>query len=218
MYRITKYIDVVLKCYTYKCSQDSDFYHFNNIRYAAPPLGDLRWRAPVPPAENTSEIQTGETDHICPQAMASWRTNLGAAFHCIHDITTNCTRAAHPDKCEWRQLKEKRKCFEDNIPPNITFPPPKLLPSNSTVPNPKNTNITEDCLFLDVTVPKPVFHRAQSEISNSAGQLAPVFVWIFGGGYAEGDKNIINTTGLISRAMQEGSEGIVSVSINYRVC
>ncbi|KAL2005592.1 hypothetical protein VTN00DRAFT_10085 [Thermoascus crustaceus] len=33
----------------------SGIYNFSNIRYAAPPLGDLRFRAPVPPEEDRSQ-------------------------------------------------------------------------------------------------------------------------------------------------------------------
>ena len=48
------------------------FYNFSNIRYAAPPVGDLRFRAPQPPAVNRSVVQTGEPDRICPQAGPAW--------------------------------------------------------------------------------------------------------------------------------------------------
>lgn len=48
------------------------FYNFSNIRYAAPPVGDLRFRAPQAPARNRGEIQTGSPDRICAQANPAW--------------------------------------------------------------------------------------------------------------------------------------------------
>lgn len=48
------------------------FYDFSNIRYAAPPVGDLRFRAPQPPARNRGEVQTGSPDRICAQASPAW--------------------------------------------------------------------------------------------------------------------------------------------------
>lgn len=49
-------------------------YNFSNIRYAAPPLGDLRFRAPVPPQVNRSEIQDGTIGRVCPQATPLWES------------------------------------------------------------------------------------------------------------------------------------------------
>lgn len=48
-------------------------------------------------------------------------------------------------------------------------------------PNSAGANLTqsEDCLFLDVTVPKAIFD-GQSRGSAVGG--APVLVWIYGGG------------------------------------
>ncbi len=67
---------------------------------------------------------------------------------------------------------------------------------------------TEDCLFLDVSVPRKIF-----DAKGSSGG-APVLVWIFGGGYAFGAKNYWgNGAGLINRS----EDGVIYVSINYRV-
>lgn len=41
-------------------------------------------------------------------------------------------------------------------------------------------------------------------------------VWIYGGGYAEGDKTLYNPEGLIDRSEARGEE-IVYVAMNYRV-
>ncbi|GME44628.1 putative carboxylesterase family protein [Neofusicoccum parvum] len=47
------------------------YYNFSNIRYAAAPLGDLRFKAPVAPATNRATIQDGSLNRICPQASTS---------------------------------------------------------------------------------------------------------------------------------------------------
>ncbi|KAH8800638.1 Alpha/Beta hydrolase protein [Xylogone sp. PMI_703] len=49
------------------------YYNFSNIRYAAPPLGDLRFAAPLPPLYNRSAgIQDGSYGNICPQQYPKW--------------------------------------------------------------------------------------------------------------------------------------------------
>ncbi|KAK3720604.1 hypothetical protein LTR37_003653 [Vermiconidia calcicola] len=53
-------------------NETGGFYNFTNIRYAAPPVGDLRFKAPKSPARNRGEVQTGEQDRICAQASPSW--------------------------------------------------------------------------------------------------------------------------------------------------
>ena len=52
-------------------NQTYDFFHFRNIRYAAPPLGDLRFRKPQPPLSQAG-IQNGDISFLesaCHQAV-----------------------------------------------------------------------------------------------------------------------------------------------------
>ncbi len=44
----------------------SQLYVFKNIRFAAPPVGDLRWAKPAPPAQE-SGVQDGSYGPICVQ-------------------------------------------------------------------------------------------------------------------------------------------------------
>ena len=77
---------------------------------------------------------------------------------------------------------------------------------------------SEDCLFLDVIVPQNIFHKTTKETNARKG--APVLVWIYGGGYTAGEKTGFgqyNPAGLIKASQQSGSEGIVFVSMNYRL-
>jgi carboxylesterase type B len=51
----------------------STYYNFSNIRYAAPPIGDLRFAAPTPPLYNRSAgIQDGQYRCDCPQIFPRW--------------------------------------------------------------------------------------------------------------------------------------------------
>ena len=52
---------------------DSVYYNFSNIRFAAPPLGDLRFQAPHQPLNNRSAgIQNGTYGNRCPQSLPEW--------------------------------------------------------------------------------------------------------------------------------------------------
>ncbi|KAH9907330.1 Alpha/Beta hydrolase protein [Xylariomycetidae sp. FL2044] len=64
---------------SYRASEyrsESDVYIFKNIRYAAPPTGNLRWAKPAPPM-NESGIQDGSLGHICHQAAPNGLNLLG---------------------------------------------------------------------------------------------------------------------------------------------
>jgi acetyl esterase/lipase len=88
-----------------------------------------------------------------------------------------------------------------------TLSPEQLIPP----PDPRET---EDCLFLDVLVPKAVFDNRQSNKG-----LAPVMVWIYGGGFTfsykgnDGDPSTI----IKSSQQSEDTNGVIYVAFNYRV-
>lgn len=52
--------------------ETGQYYNFSNIRYAAPPLGKLRFAEPVPPDGRNTTINDGQHGAICPQASPSW--------------------------------------------------------------------------------------------------------------------------------------------------
>ena len=63
---------------------------------------------------------------------------------------------------------------------------------------------TEDCLFLDVDVPKNIYDNAGN------GKGAPVLVWIYGGGYTMGSKSDSgNPAGLLKRSGNKGGSGVI---------
>ncbi|KAF4452371.1 carboxylesterase family protein [Fusarium austroafricanum] len=57
-----------------------EIYKFSNIRYALPPVGDLRFQAPVALLSNRQYIQIGDEVRACPQGILYWQ---GIAFQPI---------------------------------------------------------------------------------------------------------------------------------------
>lgn len=162
----------------------SGLYNFSNIRYAAPPLADLRFRAPVLPERNRTKVQDGSVGRICPQATPIWEQYI---------------------------MPEFLLSLAEGVPFNQST----NISSYPYVPQKLDARTTEDCLFLDVIVPQKVFNRSQG-IRSSRKRLAPVLVWIDGGGYVAGDKTQLNPAGLVQRSTVTG-DGVVFVSMNYRV-
>ncbi|KAI9684648.1 MAG: hypothetical protein M1829_000021 [Trizodia sp. TS-e1964] len=77
---------------------------------------------------------------------------------------------------------------------------------------PADPRETEDCLFLDVTVPKKIYDN------RNGNKLAPVLVWIHGGGYSSGYKTSAGSpAGLLAASQVDSKDGIIIVTINYRL-
>nr|ACL27227.1 acetylcholinesterase 2 [Orchesella villosa] len=69
-----------------------------------------------------------------------------------------------------------------------------------------NTNISEDCLYVNIWVPAKVFEKKEEE-------LEPVIFWIYGGGYFSGSASLDVYDGAVIAATQ----GLVVVSPQYRL-
>ncbi|KAF7191691.1 Carboxylesterase patB [Pseudocercospora fuligena] len=161
------------------------YYNFSNIRYAQAPTGDLRFRAPQPPLKDRSVVRTGEIGRICPQANPAW---LLIAEEFIPEYLQGKTEFSPSDF-------------------NTSSSGSGGLPA-------QDPRTTEDCLFLDVQVPKSIFDKRNGKKNKGA----PVLVWIYGGGYTAGDKGGSgNPAGLIARSEDNGSSGIIYVALNYRL-
>ncbi|KAF4966556.1 hypothetical protein FSARC_5798 [Fusarium sarcochroum] len=172
-------------------NETTEVYKFSNIRYAQPPVGQLRFRAPVPPLPNLNEIQTGAEVRACPQAAPLWQA-----------------RAYKPIGLYSNGKEFSLESWEADIK-NST------APSGGAPPPPT----TEDCLFLDVHVPKKVFDAPKS---HNGGCDAPVLVFIHGGGWILGSKNGypsmgFEPDGLLKHAKSFDEDGIIFVSLNYRL-
>ncbi|KAH8734514.1 Alpha/Beta hydrolase protein [Ilyonectria robusta] len=75
--------------------------------------------------------------------------------------------------------------------------------------------VSEDCLFLDVHVPSAILAQ-----KGEKGSGAAVMVWIHGGGYDIGFKDqapFDSPAGLLARSQFDDQEGIIFISINYRL-
>jgi carboxylesterase type B len=88
------------------------------------------------------------------------------------------------------------------------FPPPAGLPA--TVQRVQS----EDCLLLDVSVPKAAF---DAQASGTLAKPLPVLLWIHGGAYTAGSKDEYNPAGLIAQSRRDGASGVLFVAINYRL-
>ncbi|KXT15931.1 hypothetical protein AC579_1433 [Pseudocercospora musae] len=155
-----------------------DVYVFYDVRYAASPSGDNRFRAPQAPLTNRSAIQKGGEQRVCAQAVPAWQ------------YTTN-------------QWVPKYAAGQTSFKPSdfSAGPGPATAPDSRT---------TEDCLFLDVYVPRTVL--------NNAGKASgvPVIVQFYGGGYISGAKDL-NPAGFYVRDKEQGGNGVIFVSPNYRL-
>ena len=86
-----------------------------------------------------------------------------------------------------------------------------MTPFTSADILPVDPRTSEDCLFLDVLLPKKVW-----ETRNHSH--APVLVWIYGGGFTLGSKDFSGRGyGLVARSDQFGGPGVILVSIGYRL-
>jgi Carboxylesterase family len=127
----------------------SDLYNFTNIRYAQPPLGELRFAAPQPPTGRNPDVQDGSVGAICPQAAPAW-SPLGVAFS---------------------------TAYVTGRPFNFSAAVAALQASNASTPTP-DPRTNEDCLFLDVIVPKSVFDAGKGYRKRKGGKKgAAVLVW-----------------------------------------
>ena len=152
------------------------YYNFKNIPYAEPPVGNLRFRLPVPRISINRTINDGTEPRSCYQQGSTF-------FQYSFPLIINKLIAA------------------GIFPP--AGPPPVTPPGQS-----------EDCLFLDVRVPKAVY---DAQAAGTLTKPVPVLVWIHGGGYIEGSKDSPNPAGLLAESRKNGAPGVIYVAINYRL-
>ncbi|KAH8826247.1 acetylcholinesterase precursor [Flagelloscypha sp. PMI_526] len=160
---------------------NATYYTFFNIRYAANPSFSGRWKAPQPPQFNRTLVETSSAlNKMCPQGGPAWY------------LKTN-------------QLVKDQ--FGPNTPA-LLDPSPLLVDPSQPTPD-LNPQMDEDCLLLDVYVPKRVLD------SNSHGKKkAPVVFWIHGGGFVTGSKSgVASPVGLYNVS----SDDFIFVAINYRL-
>lgn len=173
--------------------ETGDYYLFSNVPYAEQPTGHLRFQRVSLPTANSSTMNNGSSDVICMQAYPEWIVQLQAeAYGVSVDVMTQILYA--------------------------------------------ESGQTEACLVLDVYVPAAVFDgNATSKgihmishspftlyqthgLTDTGQKLAPVLLWMHGGGFTYGSKTSTGSpAGIIARSNLNESEGIIFVSINYRL-
>ncbi|THY61505.1 carboxylesterase family protein-like protein [Aureobasidium pullulans] len=193
----------------------TNLYNFSNVRYAAPPVGDLRFAAPqvsdsfTPrtsnhlskniriikvPAVNRSVLQRGDVGRICAQGSPDWFT---AELSVVPDLLSGNSASINVSEAT-KTLQGLRAQTSAQVAAN----------SSALLAN-QDPRVSEDCLFLDVFAPKDAFDLAGKGYGN------PVMVYIHGG-FASGSKADTDPTSLLDQAKIDG-ENIVFVTINYRL-
>ncbi|CAG8955610.1 hypothetical protein HYFRA_00009564 [Hymenoscyphus fraxineus] len=153
---------------------------FKNIPYAQPPLNEYRWAPPQDIEEENPKINYGPKSYICPQTPPGWVA-----------IGTNFVEGFNNKT--WDAKWEKPINASDY----------GAIPKQSDL-------VSEDCLLLDVMVPKPLWESRKY-------YKAPVVVWIHGGEFLAGNKEMNGSPeGLLQAAGKDGDE-IIFVAMNYRL-
>lgn len=157
-------------------------------------MGNLRWAPPKPP-KFEPKVQRGELERICFQSQPAFELTILGPW--IDAYLSNDTESFYK--------KYPNSPPPPPIPANLTELFPPLLPAE-----------TEDCLFLDVYVPKEIFDQKDSRTRKKKGSA--VFLWVHGGGLTLGNKRSDSDfKGLLARSQEKYKEPVIFVSINYRV-
>ncbi|KAI0886712.1 alpha/beta-hydrolase [Annulohypoxylon maeteangense] len=122
-------VDLGYECHqAISLNETGGYYNFSNIRYAEPPIGNLRFRAPVePPSQDKCVITDGSIGRVCPKSSGNW-TIIASQF---------------------------AKSYLAGLPFNYDLAESLLSDSPAAVSSDPRT--TEDCLFLDVIAPRSAF-------------------------------------------------------------
>ncbi|CZS91749.1 probable cholinesterase [Rhynchosporium agropyri] len=163
-------------------NETGNYYNFSNIRFGAAPIGDLRFKASIPPTTINRTLNDGQQGSMCAQASPYW-PKIASAFLGGSDAATLA-----------------------NVSSQVEAASAALTVDSLKAPDPRQT---EDCLFLDVIVPESIY---------TSNKSAPVLVWVYGGGYVNGDKSSTgNPATLIAQSQVDEGEGVVYVAMNYRL-
>lgn len=137
------------------------YYNFSNIRYAQPPIGPNRFKAPLAPPvpdHGNVTVNDGAQGRMCPQGNGNWSA-VSRAF--LQTYTSEGYAAGY-------------RAYEAAV-----GEVPAVAPVD------KDTRITEDCLFLDVIAPAKGFanatgHHTKSRCDSDGKDQEsglPVLVW-----------------------------------------
>ena len=163
------------------------YYNFSNIQYAEAPVGELRFRASVPPRGRSRKVNQGKIGRICPQAVPAWEL-----------ITAQFVPAYLTGKPFNASAAEAALNAAPRTPPSV------------------DPRTSEHCLFLDVIVPQDIFHKTNRTRKSTPPTLVWIHGGGFVGG-EKNERSIYNPVGLFKASQAARSEEFVFVAINYRV-
>ena len=135
---------------------------------------------------NRTSVNDGQDGRICPQGAVQWAKERDLFIDAYYGGKGNVS--------------------------DFTNVPPPGINVTGVAPGPQDSRTSEDCLFLEVIVPKTVYENPASR--------APVLVWTYGGGFYEGyTESQGNPAGLVAQSMTnpDTQPGVVYVTINYRL-
>ncbi|KAL8756088.1 MAG: hypothetical protein Q9199_003187 [Rusavskia elegans] len=165
-----------------KLSESGKFVKFKNIPYAEPPLGELRFAPPQHIFENNETVNYGWNENVCPQVQMGWAPKASEFLADFQDP---------PALANWTDPISAA----DYGP--IQYPP---------------KDASEDCLTLDVMVPKTVWD------SRNENVVYKFIVWVHGGGFVYGWKDQYGSPeGLFDAATSEDEQNVIYVAMNYRL-
>jgi carboxylesterase type B len=128
-------VDLGYALYQATINETGNYYNFSNIRYAAPPTGDLRFAAPIKPTTINRTVNDGQQGSVCAQAAPYWE-EIASYFLAGSDVAT------------LEYVEEEI----DALTASLTI---------SSAPQ-SDPRATEDCLFLDVIVPESIYTQNTS--------------------------------------------------------
>lgn len=135
--------------------ETTDLYKFRNIRYAQPPVGELRFARPAPPVGRSSQVEKGDVTRTCPQAIPTWGY--------ISELFQAYVTAGNAMSFNYSAAEVQVADYLASLPESQP-----------------NLSEMEDCLFLDVVVPKAVFDKSQQRKGQNwmdNHEKVPVIVW-----------------------------------------
>ncbi|CAG0913163.1 unnamed protein product [Notodromas monacha] len=153
---------------------------FLGVPFAKPPVGELRFRKPLPAEPWTDVFDANSLPNSCIQESYEYYPDnlISATF--LQALMGSTLGSFYGEEM-W---------------------------------NP-NTNVSEDCLYLNLWVPDAVLVSATSSSSGAASPAngSAVLAWIYGGGYMSGTSTLDVYDGDILAV----TEKVIVVSMNYRV-
>ncbi|KAI9712910.1 MAG: hypothetical protein M1812_006779 [Candelaria pacifica] len=163
------------------------YYNFSNIRYAQPPVGNLRFGAPLPPLANRTSVNDGQDGRVCPQGSVQWSSERALFIQSYFSAASN-------------------------ISDFTKIPPPGINPKG-TPPGQADGRANEDCLFLDVIVPEGIYNGSNA---RKAPVMVWLFGGGFYSGSKDSQGNPAGLVSQ-SVSGPASSPGAIFVAINYRI-